>query len=323
MVSDRSNGINWRTIAKVAGLTFLAVLAVIFIFWWGASLGARSGYYSAQSAGYASQYPNDTDKRIEQCFTNSDIAAAKQCAQEAVTADRENQRGEHDLQAQREVADWTYYVLVISVLQIPLGVLGLIALVVTIQQGREAIRKAGESNSIALLAQRPWLSVEIVPKMLKRHGAAMRCEIDINVKNLGQSVAKNYCLCFRLKYTPTGDFDEVEKIWEDFSCKKGPNRRVVLPNDTEVYPYWSYENIEFLPWPKGTGDGPKLAIMFVVSVFYQGDLTGDQWHRVDKAIWVARKNAEGRMDAVIAKSFKGVRSDLLVAEPLTNGTLIS
>lgn len=187
----------------------------------------------------------------------------------------------------------------------------------------EATAAMREANRIALLAQRPWLTVEIVPKALERKDAAIRCDIDVNVKNLGQSVAKNYCLCFRLKYTPIGTFDEVEDIWEEFTSEKDFNRRVVLPGDTETFDYWQYKRFDDLPWSKKSGVEQRLAVMFVVSVFYQSDLTGDDWHRVDKAIWISRRMENGRHDATITRDFSGIESDRLVGEPLTNGTLMS
>jgi len=193
---------DWLNVAKIGGLACLGLGAAIFIFWWGVTLGAKSGYYGAQSQGYASQYPSDTDKRIEQCFTNPDLAAAKQCAQEAITADRENQRGERDLQAQREVADWTYYTVIISILQIPLGVLGLIALIVTIRQGQEAIAKATDANEIArenlLTEHRAWLRVEHSLAEDFRKKDTWGTYIETSINNVGNTPALDVYSCVEM-----------------------------------------------------------------------------------------------------------------------------
>lgn len=208
---------DWRRYAKIAGLTVLTLSAAIFVFVWGATLGQVSGHYGAQSQGYASQYPSDTDKRVEQCFTNPDLAAAKQCAQEAITADRENQRSEHDLQAQREVADWTYYVLVISIVQIPLGVLGLIALLVTIDQGREANEIARNS---AKLQSRCYLSVSSIEVLEPR-------KIDVPVAN--QEEQRVLCAQVYLGFANNGETPAtVNHLYIDFIWFTNPLGRQML-----------------------------------------------------------------------------------------------
>lgn len=225
--------------------------------------------------------------------------------------------------AAEKSADWSIYGFYATLAGMALLTWQIMLTTKAVKDTSEATAAMREANKIALLAQRPWLSVEILPTALERKGRAIRCDIEVNVKNLGQSVAKNYCLCFRLKYTATGSFDEVKQIWAGFTASKDDNRRVVLPGDTEKFEYWSYDRFDDLPWQTDSGIEKRLAIMFVVSVFYQSDLTGDNWHRVDKAIWVARKTDNGRYDATITPDFEFVESDLLVGEQFTNGTLMS
>lgn len=208
---------SWRRYAKIAGLTVLTLSAAVFVFVWGATLGQVSGYYSAQSKGYASQYPSDTDNRITKCFTDSNLATAKQCAQEAITADRENQRSEQDLQAQREVADWTYYVLVISIVQIPLGVFGLIALLVTIGQGREANEIARNS---AKLQSRCYLSVSSIEVLEPRK---------INVPVANQREQRVLCAEVYLGFANNGETPAtVNQLYIDFIWFTNPLGRQML-----------------------------------------------------------------------------------------------
>jgi hypothetical protein len=256
--------------------------------------------------------------------------AAFECVYEKVEAAQEQARAEQDLSAQQKAANSALLSALIAFFTLILTGVGvwyikrtLEATLKAVEDTSEATDAMREANRMALLAQRPWLSVEIVPTILKRQGHALRCEIEINVTNLGQSVAKNYLLFSKLKYTPSGSFDEAEEIFETFAAKLGNTRRVVLPRDTERTKYWSYQSIDFLPWAESEAADKRLAVLFVVSAFYQSELTGDKWHRVDKAIWVARKTENGQLNATITRGYRGVRSDLLVADPLTNGTLIT
>jgi hypothetical protein len=141
-----------------------------------------------------------------------------------------------------------------------------------------------KANEIAAASQRPWLSIHVEPKVLERQGRALRCEIDILVKNLGQSAAKNYCLLFDFSYTSDGNPNNVDDIWKDFEKKKQINRSLVIPGDVEVFEFWSYKNVDFIEGfaPSNDGNGGVLA-RFVVSAFYQSDVTGDQWLQIDKA----------------------------------------
>lgn len=234
-----------------------------------------------------------------------------------------------DLCAQWKAADAAYNAAWWAMIATAVAAFGIIGLYWQIKLTREAVQDTGsatkamhDSNDIAKAAQRPWLSIDIEPKAFEREGAALRCEIDIHVKNHGQSVAKNYCLFFRLKYTPAGEPREVDQIWEEFEAKKVSNRRVVIPGDTETFRHWQYDAFDHLEWNNDPGPAVgHVAALFVVSAFYQSDLTGDQWLRIDKAYWIARRIKGGRINAVIDKSFRGARKDLLVAEPFTSGTL--
>lgn len=181
-------------IIRLVGVVFLILLFVASIFLFGASLGSKSGYYSAQSEGYASQFPSDTDIKIEQCFDEADKSALKKCAQEAIASGRESQREEYELQAQKETAEWSYYALLISFIQIPINIIGLVALIITIKQGQSALRRAREANNIAReigdAQVRPYLHLKgdlqyTVDKSLLIY------EIDTFIENSGQIPAVN------------------------------------------------------------------------------------------------------------------------------------
>jgi len=123
----------------------------------GVSVGSGMGYHEAQSDGYAAQYPSDTDKRVSECFANSDLSRAKECAQSAIEASRESQRSEGDLSAQRDMSEWAFWLLGLTAVQSLLGFGGFVALVITIRQGRDA---NAISRNVAAADLRPYLFID-------------------------------------------------------------------------------------------------------------------------------------------------------------------
>lgn len=148
------------------------------------SLGDMSGRKNAESQGYAANYPEDTAKRIDKCYRSSEPAGVQKCIEESIKADRENQRGEQDLEAQRNMADWAFWFLVFTIIQIPFATAGLVALIVTIRQGLEA-------NKIALEAERAWLDfdIEMDGILVDYGGDGYDFRIIISVRNIGSNPA--------------------------------------------------------------------------------------------------------------------------------------
>lgn len=135
-----------RDVIRWVGFTFTALTGAVIMLTIGLSIGGSLGYHEAQADGYAAQYPNETDKRVAKCFDQTAIASAKKCAQDAVEAGRDDQRSERDLSAQRQMAEWAYWLLLFTVAQSLLGIGGFIALLITIQQGRDANKITRETG---------------------------------------------------------------------------------------------------------------------------------------------------------------------------------
>lgn len=138
--SKHSDIIRW------VGLTFAALTGAVIMLTIGLSIGGGLGYYEAQADGYAAQYPNETDQRVAECFDQAVGASAKKCTQDAIEAGRDDQRSEKDLGAQQQMAQWAYWLLLLTVAQSLLGIGGFIALLVTIQQGRDANKITRETG---------------------------------------------------------------------------------------------------------------------------------------------------------------------------------
>ncbi|MGQ2905868.1 MAG: hypothetical protein ACT6RL_18890 [Neoaquamicrobium sediminum] len=110
------------------------------------------------------------------------LFAATKCAIEAVQADAESERSQHDLNAQQDMAEWAYALLLVSVASIILSMIGLVALFVSLAQTRQAIkdgREIGEAQVQAYLSLRG----------AKFFRDSMFITIDLVIRNSGQSPA--------------------------------------------------------------------------------------------------------------------------------------
>lgn len=147
-------------------------------------LGAMLEEKRADAKGYAAEYPADTTKRIKICTSKPDTVSSQECIEEAIKSSHENQRSEADLQAQREMSDWAFWLLIVTICQTPLTVGGLIALIITIRQGQESNQIARESAQAQI---RSYLMVESVAMRVGNGGISC----DVIVRNVGESPATN------------------------------------------------------------------------------------------------------------------------------------
>lgn len=182
-------GSDWRQLVKLVGLALAALAALSGMLFTGFWIGSGSGYYSARSEYHGERYSADTRESIEQCFAKSSPTTdeAKECVADAIKSDRESKRAEADLSAQRQMADWAWALLIVSIVQIPLGVVGLVAILASLQQGREGLKIAQDTLT---LENRAWLKVEIEQKGIRRvSDGNLNASIALTIINVGNAPA--------------------------------------------------------------------------------------------------------------------------------------
>ncbi|WP_205518160.1 hypothetical protein [Sphingorhabdus sp. Alg239-R122] len=155
-------------------------------------IGSVSSSYHSEQNGYSQNETTATEQAVAQCRLEPN-PTLEQCIAEQIKAGRDDYRSEQDLYAQRSMAQWAWWLLVISFAQIPLGFFGLIALIWTIRQGREGLGKAERANEIARDSAEKQLrayvlvtSIEIVDVALDYKPIAK-----ISLMNSGATVAQN------------------------------------------------------------------------------------------------------------------------------------
>ena len=204
----------------VAGfLTALAVLAVAFgLVAYSFQLGNISGFQEAEAGGYAAEYPEVTAKRMELCSKKLESSDRYNCMERAIASGRDQQRDEYDLNAQRNMAEWAFWLLVVSSSGLLITSIGTFALYVQIKltgkaidENRTATKAATDANAITQKVgeaqARAYLSVTSKDAALDSEGWL---DIVWNVVNSGLSPARNVQVI-----TTTFAFDKGKPIKVD------------------------------------------------------------------------------------------------------------
>lgn len=124
-------------IGVFAALTILSAYAF--------QLGDLGGSKRAEQHGYQAEYADRTNQRVDTCFKDG-AASARECVEKAVSDNREQQRSEADLRAQREMADWAFWMLIVSTASLGVTSIGTIFLAWQIMLTREAVEDTGKAT---------------------------------------------------------------------------------------------------------------------------------------------------------------------------------
>jgi len=164
----------------VATVGILTVLAI----WDGAASYTK---HRLEAQHHASEYAAKSQESIEQCTALVNGADIAECVSQVVSASREHERGERDLGAQRDMAQWTWWLLVASWLGLGITLAGVIYVALTLQATRDAVaaanRTADEAKRIGEAQVRAYLSCVSARFKIDRHCLY----IFINLRNYGQS----------------------------------------------------------------------------------------------------------------------------------------
>lgn len=147
---DGNRGDHTKT-GLIAGIFVAALIAAASIGWglW------QSAEYERQADNHAREYAAYTDNQIRQSCLSLPPIYQKDCAAKARNEQRDNERNERDLVAQRQSALWAYIMGAAAVIGMGLSVIGVVLVWTTFAETKRA-------NSIALAQNRAWLNFEMV-----------------------------------------------------------------------------------------------------------------------------------------------------------------
>jgi hypothetical protein len=209
----------------------LAFLAFVLI-----GLGVlNSNIYEAVYHDYATQkaHVDAEDKfRGEMCREFSTVEDIRGCFDKAIKATRETQRSEEDLYAQKQMAQWAFWLLLLT------GFVGIVSIAITSVGTYFLIKTVGvgiKANSLAretMIAQtRPWLQIKQVKiKKMEITNNRIFLDVDVEVKNVGHSPALGVSIHGNLVIFGGGSF-EVPDTGRKPTPKDGVHGRVTVFKD--------------------------------------------------------------------------------------------
>jgi hypothetical protein len=177
----------------------IGILALIIVAW-AAMIWSMSAHYAAKrvrAEAATAQYAQSAAEQIERACASRSGLPLRECIREQVEANRGDQRSEQDLSAQQEMADWAFWMMVVSAVTMVLTAIALWFVRGTLEATREAVKDTSEAteamrqaNQIAAAAQRPWLTFSA--KLAKAAGVnekGLKLTFDVVIKNVGSSPA--------------------------------------------------------------------------------------------------------------------------------------
>jgi hypothetical protein len=311
--------------AAIAGLAaFVTALGAGAFF--GALYAPHYGYQAEHPAHRSPQAEKGNPSQIDRDRAGLPYIAERIAA--GPDPDEGTEREKRDLAAQEASALWAFWLLTVSsfsaiVTMVATGLL-LWQIILTrkaVEDTGEATEAMREANAIARQAQRPWVSISVKPTILETRGAAFRFEAEVLLTNKGSMVAKNLNIGWELVWSASIKFEEVTARLARFGEKRATGQKILIPGDTETFRYWKGTAKSELPWGKpGQWREGEVGAVFLISVHYQSEGSGDEWHHTDQAYLVCYRS-NGEIHSGISKSLRSIKADRLLLEPITAGTL--
>jgi len=166
----------------IAGIVVAVLIAAAFIGW---GL-CKTAEYEREANNQAREYAAYTDKKIRKACLSLPPVYQKDCAAEARHEQRNNERNEYDLVAQRKSALWAYIMGAAAVIGMGLSVIGVFLVWTTF----DATRKANVIANDALDGQlRPWVNFDAEFGSLQCVGGTLKIRAKTEFKNMGTSPA--------------------------------------------------------------------------------------------------------------------------------------
>jgi len=170
----------------------LQILAVYFLFGIGLAIlsgydAKRESYSQEKQSAYRQQYQASRDIAGECAVPNAPPSIVAECLASEIEAYERSKNTDQDLQAQQDMAYWALWMFVASGIGVVVSIGGLVLLLRSLRQTKEAIsidREVGHAQVRAYLAivdQEP-------PRQIK---PGIKLSAPFKIKNTGQSPARN------------------------------------------------------------------------------------------------------------------------------------
>jgi hypothetical protein len=289
MVSDRSNGINWRkgVTAKLGLFIALAISASAIGWGWNYGLTQELTYEQEARQAHANYTRNGCNEiaKPKPQVASVKKAESEPCApNEKAQQENDNRRDYADLVAQRSSALWAKIMGIAALIGMGLSLVG-VALVWT------TFRETRKANRIAEKSQRAWVTMNVVGAKLHNTIDYASITFSIDVHNSGNSAATNIMAGYAFSRMGEdtvdfidkvrlwdGSFQEIERVIEMSDCPPGISVRESIPT--------------MVDYPLGDQGKPKrMSVAIAIKIKY--DFVGGGKGRTVQTFWVGHKVQTG------------------------------
>ncbi|MEO5774821.1 MAG: hypothetical protein ABIQ32_11990 [Sphingomicrobium sp.] len=314
--------------SRSVGVAFAGLALLFTIF----GLGWISGYglNDPQPERYQ-PYRDAADKpvEIEPALTRP---SGTQALQNRTPCEDPKGREESDLCAQWKAANaaedgarWTKYGFWI-------GVVGSIFLAWQIILTRQAVEDTGhateamrKANAIAENAQRAWVRLGCIPKLVRKTGLnGLYFRVDFTAENTGGSAATHFMLYHRIFFRAYGELEsgdraaadmreEVETWRSEHSLVKDA---ALLPQDKDVSADWKTFDEEEIKWRDKLFIGDVAQPMLLAAAIYRTVSEPNVWQVTWRTWYLATIGEDGQLVTCVPKTdLEGYGPDRLCADP--------
>lgn len=263
-------------------LAFAGVVSVVMAIW---SIAAETARDDEIRKLHAVAHKEAARIRIEtDCLDRDQSAAIAECVEEIVDEARGNERDEHDLNAQRGMERWAFWMMLTSAGGMFITLIGVIFVARTLtatlsaaESSAQAATAANRSNDIARAELRPWLTLlretKCIFSVMERDPSSEfgqkypfygTLKWKYRVKNKGKS--PGFGLRVRTKLNCFRSFFDAHIAFQRFISEidyayETNTEETIFPDETTGM--ITQELTSFLEWPGGS-DKPKFYFMIVI-----------------------------------------------------------
>lgn len=302
---------NWRNI--LIGFTILETLLLAAFFY---DSGKFSGANDREAQGYAAHYARTSEESINRLCT-AGTGYAK-CVREIVQATHEDQRGEANLNWQRQSARWAWWSLVIALAQGLVGAAGLWGLFKSLGQTDKALTEATNANAVATrnasFELRPWLSIKLEITMFVMTESNIKFGYSVSFENTGRTIARNVTARAKAVYAiyEQGP-DAIKSQMDKLSLEREFSENTLVPNDIIDAPGQVYQSVAHLDWD--SSDSTLLVVLAVAR--FTSEIDGIERY-IEQSFTIGRRSGDLFEQRLIEKNMVGKGpSDLVVKRYLS------
>lgn len=169
----------------VSGVSILLFLATLI------AVSRLNGQQSERRQHYPQHHAQSARQTAEIVCVGANPARVFDCVYERMAASQERAQADQDLEAQQAMANWALAMVIVTFMTALISGVGLFALLATIRQGREGLRRAEESYRLADGTAKRQLRAYLVTRnvTVKWVRVGKIPEFSVFLRNVGQTPA--------------------------------------------------------------------------------------------------------------------------------------